>query len=369
MPALLHPRGVTWTVDMSSLAGIFGTLNLVLQTASFILMCRTLYTALTNLWRNQSRFWIASAVGVLCLTPVPLFEICYTLSSFSNQTLWSYPPWVTLIGDILLRVACLLLALCRFYRVSVISPLPKSHTSRLFYSMSALIGLSMLVNLWSDAALRLAEIRLGTSGAAGTSTLPEEQALIASDRVVGFVTFLIFQGAVVATDYAFVRILFAAAGQVTAVSHPVTNGGSAPVNTAGGNMAEIVRQRKLTKTLLLPYLPSVIIALLYIFVQILAFVAPTIPKINFTAIALNRFAPAVEAFVFYNVTVRQTRMIMREAKSYSASKSTGGGGGGGAGGMTSSVRGGHIEPDYKPGQSTQYSFHHKNDIELKQHHF
>ncbi|KAL7749040.1 hypothetical protein RI367_005691 [Sorochytrium milnesiophthora] len=321
----MNTRTVTWTVDVTSLGFTFGILDIIIQSISFSLMCYTLYTTYQQLRRNPTYFWKASMAGVLCLAPVPLFEIAYSLSSFSSQSLWPFSPMLTLLADILLRIACVLLTLCRFRRLLIVSNQYR-HAQVVHNIMSLVIVVAMTASLWSNCVLRVTQLQTGVNNAANSITPAGEADLVNRDRIIGFVTFVIVFAASIATDTLFLIILTRAADGVRDASK---SGGkpSATSPTPTDAVSSVAacdekrrQRRQFIAELMLPYAPSALVAILYFVLQVLAIVAPWIPRLNYSSIALNRFAPAVEAFVFYNVTVRQTRKIMREGAH--ASRST-----------------------------------------------
>ncbi|KAL7749357.1 hypothetical protein RI367_005228 [Sorochytrium milnesiophthora] len=310
--AQLSRRGVHWTINTTGLLFILGITDIIIQTLAFCMLVFTLRTAFLQLRRNQSRFWVASFTGLVCLTPVPLFEITFNLSQFSSESLWVFPPWATLIGDILLRVASVILVICRFHRVYIISQLPPTRSKLLFTTASFLIGIAMAVNLWSNFIVRVAQINDHYDSASNLPTPLDEIPLNQDDRTISFATFILVNGAVVATDVIFFTIVIRSATKLKDIAH----------KSKSASLEEARKQRQIILRLLLPYLPSLAVTLLYLAVLLVTIIAPSIPKMTFASIALNRFAPAVEAFIFYNFTVGQTRRVMNELSSKDSSRDT-----------------------------------------------
>ncbi|KAL7749322.1 hypothetical protein RI367_005193 [Sorochytrium milnesiophthora] len=254
-------------MDITSTQGV---IDITIQSLAFCLLCYSLWVVCCQLQHSARRFWVASFIGLLCMAPVPLFGITFTLLSFTTQSQFSFPTYVALIGDVLLRLGCIMLTLCRFHRVRRVCQLPKRWSTALLYSASGAVVAAMAVNLWSDVSLRLQR-------AQDVLTLPVEEWL---DRTIAFASFVLVNGANLATDIILFAVLFRSA--------------SSPRPTR----AQLARGLLLT------------ILLLYLALQTVAVAAPWVPNMTYASIALNRFVPAVDAFVFYTFIVFRTRRIV-----------------------------------------------------------
>ncbi|KAL7751804.1 hypothetical protein RI367_002804 [Sorochytrium milnesiophthora] len=286
-------RRVVWVIRLSSPEGVANVCNVILQSISFCMMVYTFAVVVRQVQRNRSPFWKASLIGVLCMVPVPLFEVSFTLANMTRQTLIPYPAYCTLICDVFLRVSCIVIAVCRFRRAKIVSTLPEHRSAQIFYAMSVMVVLAMGVNMWSDFTFRLAQTSDGRADASGGHSPSSEWLSSAVDKAISFITFLLLFVAGVATDLVFIVILVRAS---TAAR-------------MGGRSAETIRFRDLLKEkrfvarMVLPYVPSTAAVLIYIVAYAVNF--------TFLAIGFNRIAPAIEAFVFYNVTVKQTRIVTK----------------------------------------------------------
>ncbi|KAL7749360.1 hypothetical protein RI367_005231 [Sorochytrium milnesiophthora] len=258
-------------MDITSTQGV---IDIAIQSVAFCLLCYSLWMVCSQLQHSARRFWVASFIGLLCMAPVPLFGITLTLLSFTTQSQFSFPTYVALIGDVLLRLGCIVLTLCRFQRVRRVCQLPKRWSTALLYSASGAVVAAMAVNLWSDVSLRLQRAQ---DGAANVLTLPVEEWL---DRTVAFASFVVVNGANLATDIIFFAVLFRSAS---------------PPRPTRAQLAQGL---------------STTISLLYLALQTVAVAAPWVPNMTYASIALNRFVPAVDAFVFYAFIVFRTRRIV-----------------------------------------------------------
>ncbi|KAL7749321.1 hypothetical protein RI367_005192 [Sorochytrium milnesiophthora] len=305
MTASQLTRSAPIIVDPSSLVDRLRIADIAIQAIAFCMMCYTLWTVSLRFGRDRSSwFWRASLFGVLCLTPVPLFELIYVLDLFASMGAFPYGFGEGFVGDLLLRIASATIVICRFQRLLIVSPWPKQRSKYLFYGMSLTVIVLMIVDLWATGVTRLAFV---------TPSTPFMELLTDFNmlRTVDVITLPALHIISLATDLQFVLVLINSKLQVK----------SATKTTSGAPQAtDMLRQRAFLTHLILPYLPSALCAMLFIVLIGVEFTRPADTNLSFCSIALTRFTPTIEAFVFFNVTIQQTRNIIQQAESFASTK-------------------------------------------------
>ncbi|ORZ35455.1 hypothetical protein BCR44DRAFT_1434262 [Catenaria anguillulae PL171] len=278
------PTGIKWVADFST-QGDQVVLVFVLR-------------------KNKSLFWKSSMVGSLMLVPVPLFELGFTFSMWTAQTLWGWPPLTTLVGDVFVRGGYGIITVCRFWRLKLISPSRPSTALKYFRLMSGCILLVTLVNLYSAAALRITETVTGQFGVISSETTNKAVlAMRTQDKILGFITFMAVHLSNFMCDVLFAKTIFTSVRK----SHQKVD--LTPSERRG---------------LVYPYVPPAVITLAYMFCSILSLTSPHIPNVIYFSIALNRLAPIIEAFCFYAFSVNHTRMLLKNlSRTGSNSQNTG----------------------------------------------
>ncbi|KAJ3374788.1 hypothetical protein GGF31_006686 [Allomyces arbusculus] len=308
-PTATPTTGVHWVVDFSTMGDALTLVTLILQCLAFLMLVWAVTLVVPSVRRNSSKFWKASLVGTVLLVPVPLFEVAFTLSMWSVQSLWPFPPYVTLIGDVLVRAGYGLITVCRFWRLKLISPEHPTRATMLFRGASALILVVTLASLGSSFALRFTEWSHHAYGVDVHASVPDAAVLARrnDDRLVGFVTFMTVHLANLITDILFFKTILSSMSATRMTSRDWI-------------------------ALTLPYAAPVATTAAYVVVLVVSFVRPDTPYVIFFSIALNRLAPAIETFLFFRFSVAHTRRLLQAGSSS----------GGNAGARTTPASGGAL---------------------------
>ncbi|KNE69350.1 hypothetical protein AMAG_13718 [Allomyces macrogynus ATCC 38327] len=287
-PSPTPTTGLHWVVDFTTMGDALTLFTFILQCLAFLMLVWAVTLVLPSVRRNSSKFWKASLVGTILLVPVPLFEVAFTLSMWSAQSLWSFPPYVTLIGDVFVRAGYGLITVCRFWRLKLISPEHPARATMLFRAASALILIATLASLGSSFALRLTETTHRAYGVDIHSTTPDPVVLARrnDDRLVGFITFMTVHLANLVTDILFFKTILSSMSAARMASRDWI-------------------------ALTLPYAAPVAATAVYVATLIVSFVRPDTPYVIFFSIALNRLAPAIETVLFFRFSVAHTRRLLQ----------------------------------------------------------
>ncbi|KNE68833.1 hypothetical protein AMAG_13471 [Allomyces macrogynus ATCC 38327] len=285
-------EGVHWVVDFSTTGDALTLVTLILQCLAFLMLVWAVTLVVPSMRRNSSKFWKASLVGTVLLVPVPLFEVAFTLSMWSAQSLWPFPPYVTLIGDVLVRAGYGVITVCRFWRLKLITPEHPARATMLFRCASALILVVTLASLGSSFALRLTEWTHRAYGVNIHATTPDPEVIARrnDDRLVGFITFMAVHLANLVTDILFFKTILSSMSATRMTSRDWI-------------------------ALSLPYAAPVAATAAYVVVLVVSFVKPDTPYVIFFSIALNRLAPAIETFLFFRFSVAHTRRLLQAGES------------------------------------------------------
>ncbi|ORZ39414.1 hypothetical protein BCR44DRAFT_157156 [Catenaria anguillulae PL171] len=298
---------VTWVADFSNPRDQIMLAGVVLQVAAFCALIWNMTLVLPHWKKSKTHFWHASLVGSTLLMCVPLFECAFVFSRFTDQTLWSFPPVLTAVGDFFGRSAYLIINVCRLYRLRIVAPLRRTAATRYFYTASSIIGLSMAACIISSFQLRLAENALP----ARSRATPEVLRLRDQDRLISFIAFMITTITSVAVDYLFFKIVVMSQQKIH---------GQVEVP------ADVKRE------ILMPYIPAFIVDAVYIVCLMLSFFAPTIPSIVFLTITLGKLVPTIDTIIFFRFSIEQTKTLLRSLTSNSGGTGTGTAGGATTGG-------------------------------------
>ncbi|KAJ3364497.1 hypothetical protein GGF32_001597 [Allomyces javanicus] len=280
--------GLHWVVDFSTTGDALTLVTLILQCLAFVMLVWAVTLVVPSARRNSSMFWTASLVGTVLLVPVPLFEVAFTLSMWSAQSLWPFPPYVTLVGDVLVRAGYGLITVCRFWRLKLISPEHPTRATKLFRAASALILVVTLASLGSSFALRLTETTHHAYGVDIHSNTPDPVVLARrnDDRLIGFITFMTVHVANLITDILFYKTILSSMSAARMTSRDWI-------------------------ALTLPYAAPVAATAAYVVILVVSFVRPDTPYVIFFSIALNRLAPAIETVLFFRFSVAHTRRLLQ----------------------------------------------------------
>ncbi|KAI9218331.1 hypothetical protein BC828DRAFT_388935 [Blastocladiella britannica] len=286
-------EGVHWFVKFDEARGVVQATLLATQVLCFILISITAYLVFQQLRRNRSVFWKASLVGVVLLMPVNLFEIFFTLSQWTHQTLWSFSTINTMVADILVRCGYCLVTLCRFWRLRLIAPVHRSRSMLIFRASSVFVILVTLVSLYSSVSLHIVEFIYKQDGVVNLTTKNATvQYFRDQDRLLQFLTFLLVHVCDLSCDFLFIRAILQ-------------------------SLKRTRQQITLTRTyMVLPYIPPILITILYMTASIIVITKTATTGvlstfIVFSSIALSRIAPVVETFCFYAFSVHHSRLLLK----------------------------------------------------------
>ncbi|KAI9190019.1 hypothetical protein H9P43_001452 [Blastocladiella emersonii ATCC 22665] len=335
---------VKFTADLSTAKDFIFLCGLCLQFLSFVALLYNLSVVFPQWKKNRSTFWHASLIGSLLLLPVPLFEISFVLSRFTSGTLWPFPSYLTIIGDVFVRTGYGIITVCRFHRLRIVSPLRRKTSTRVFYVAATLIFCVAAACIYSSFALRLAELPLKLGQAPPQHVL----ALREQDRLINFIAFSCSTLASLATDFLFYNVIVASTLSVqdrSAISLRVK--------------LEIIG----------PYLPAIVTGFVYITCLLLSFFAPSIPSMQFSSNTLGKLIPAIDSVIFYRFSIQQTKTLLKSLSSGSGSATRSYGA---SSIPLSKVRGGHLTsstpytttssvpmPTYAPSSTAPYVPDHK----------
>ncbi|ORZ31901.1 hypothetical protein BCR44DRAFT_37272 [Catenaria anguillulae PL171] len=270
-------------------------IGLMLHTSGVIMLVPCLQMAVKNLRvRKNWRFWLPTLLGLLLLLVTCLIEITFVAGYFDGFKAFMWTPIHTLSGDVTVRLGVMITASLRLWRLYLIV---QERNQKIVLASMFCVCFVMLLTLGFTIDLRAYEAAVLLIQ---PRPLAIRNALIflrTQESLVSFLSFFIVKIFSIAADIVFITVL-------------MENGRSAGKNA-----------RKLTKTQILsPYLINVLFSIVYLIVVGLTRIvwdSATYNFIQFTNITLNRFCPALEAFIFYRFTINQSRHLLLRGKSKS----------------------------------------------------
>ncbi|KAL7751768.1 hypothetical protein RI367_002768 [Sorochytrium milnesiophthora] len=285
IPSSLHQNTAGTYLPVLS---VLGLLDIVVQFAIFSILMYTISRAALQYMRNPGWFWRVSLVGLACLAPISLFEATYVLDNYKDMAIIPFAYGAGVTSDILLRIACACIAVCRLQRLRALGHQSRRLSTALFYAVSTIMVTVMATNLWPTLAARLA---FNSS----TASLEDMWDAYVRARNADIWAFLAIHTANILMDVAFVVAAARLYPQVGSIGHHGHKGSDAHWRCT------------------LPYLPSLLAATLSIVLELTGPCHSLDHPLSFVAVALLRLVPTAQAYTFYNVTVSQTRCIMQHA--------------------------------------------------------
>ncbi|KNE58455.1 hypothetical protein AMAG_04026 [Allomyces macrogynus ATCC 38327] len=318
-----------WFYDPNNLSDQLRAFSLFLHFCGIIAILVSLKECVPQAVKGRQVFWIASTIACLFLLATSLLEIVYTLTRISQFTWFPWPRITSIGGDITVRLGYAILTTVRFWRLRAISPFQRQ---KYFPYATAIVWIVLLVSLGCVSAVRVLEQKYG-------NRVPVPEDLVSArqgEQVLSFIAFLIVQLFNLAVDVLFYQIIAKNLDMLRGSTRQSTqDGGSESVGastTGGAGMAAAgtissattksakkatSASEKARREVILSFLPPVAVDIAYLIALIFSMISANAAGITHMVVTLNRFAPTVEAVIFFVFSIKQTRKLVRsnDAKS------------------------------------------------------
>ncbi|KAJ3363340.1 hypothetical protein GGF32_004334 [Allomyces javanicus] len=313
-----------WFYDPNNLSDQLRAFSLFLHFCGIIAIFVSLKECVPQAVKGRQVFWIASTIACLFLLATSLLEIVYTLTRISQFTWFPWPRITSIGGDITVRLGYAILTTVRFWRLRAISPFQRQ---KYFPYATAIVWIVLLVSLGCVSAVRVLDQKYGNRVPAPEDLVNARQ----GEQVLSFIAFLIVQLFNLAVDVLFYQIIAKNLDMLRGSTKQSTQDGgseSANASTTGGAAGMAVAKsakkgisasEKARREVILSFLPPVAVDIAYLIALIFSMISANAAGITHMVVTLNRFAPTVEAVIFFVFSIKQTRKLVRSNNATSGS--------------------------------------------------
>ncbi|KAI9188221.1 hypothetical protein H9P43_002612 [Blastocladiella emersonii ATCC 22665] len=298
------------TFDPNNYVDRLTALGIALHIAGELALFASMAVCVRHLHGRRTPFWWFTFAACVILVPSSALEIGYSLSKMSNGTLWTWNSFLSLAGDLTVRVGFAMMSVLRFYRVALVRGPTDVHAKKQLYAASTVVSLVLCVSAVLVTQVRVLENQYVKERAAGKPP-PDLVDARNTERYVTFATFLFISACNVATDILFVRVIL---GSIRRTKLSASQGGlGTRTDLSSGSATLAIRKLRKHWRSSLPYLPSLLTYVAYAVTLIVTVVSPDTGN-TYLTITLCRFSANVMAATFVLHSIPQTKRLVKRAR-------------------------------------------------------